>query len=251
MGSGYVLNFSNRTFEEFFRDNFGIDIYSEKYAFGSGSKANRMRAFWEREDNYIVGKTLGLLFDEWKEFAGPNDPEEAPEECRPVVERLRKASPIPDIRDLEIAISDKSFEKLAVAVRESIEKNQPEIGLDRLHTYCVRYLRSICDRRLIPVGPEKPLHSLLGEYLKALRDEGRLESEMTERILKSAISVFEAFNRVRNEQSFAHDNKVLNYDESLLIFGHIAASIRFIESIEAAGPTTDNLSSNEDEDLPF
>jgi len=40
MGSGYVLNFSNRTFAEFFLDSFGIDIYEKKYGYGSGSKSN-------------------------------------------------------------------------------------------------------------------------------------------------------------------------------------------------------------------
>ena len=55
---------------------------------------------------------------------------------------------------------------------------------------------------------------------------------MTERILKSSISTLEAFNRVRNEQSFAHDNQILNYDESLFIFSHVCALIRFLQSIE-------------------
>ena len=41
MGSGYVLDFSNRTFAEFFAD-LGIDIDHE---FPEGSKANRLRAF--------------------------------------------------------------------------------------------------------------------------------------------------------------------------------------------------------------
>lgn len=63
MGSGYVLNLSNRTFAEFFLDSFGIDIYDTKYDYDSGSKANRMRAFWERESNYLVGKVLVLLFE--------------------------------------------------------------------------------------------------------------------------------------------------------------------------------------------
>lgn len=31
MHSGYVLNFSDRTFAEFFEDEFGIEIYQEKY----------------------------------------------------------------------------------------------------------------------------------------------------------------------------------------------------------------------------
>jgi len=55
---------------------------------------------------------------------------------------------------------------------------------------------------------------------------------MTARILKSAISVLEAFNDVRNNQSLAHDNPILNYDESLLIFNHVASSVRFIRTLE-------------------
>jgi hypothetical protein len=37
MQSGYVLNFSDRTFSEFFDDEFGINIDDEKYRF-NGSK---------------------------------------------------------------------------------------------------------------------------------------------------------------------------------------------------------------------
>jgi hypothetical protein len=31
MASGYVLDFSNRTFEEFILDSVGIEIYDDKY----------------------------------------------------------------------------------------------------------------------------------------------------------------------------------------------------------------------------
>jgi hypothetical protein len=73
---------------------------------------------------------------------------------------------------------------------------------------------------------------VFGEYVRALRDAGYLESAMTERILKSSISVLEAFNDVRNNKSLAHDNPILNYEESLLIFNHVASSIRFIKALE-------------------
>lgn len=78
----------------------------------------------------------------------------------------------------------------------------------------------------------KALHSIFGEYVKALREGGHLESQMAERILKSSISVLESFNDVRNNKSLAHDNPILNYEESLLIFNHVAASIRFIKALE-------------------
>lgn len=55
---------------------------------------------------------------------------------------------------------------------------------------------------------------------------------MSERILKSSISTLDAFNGVRNSQSFAHDNPILNYNESVLIFNEISNTLRFVERIE-------------------
>jgi len=57
MSSGYVLNFSDRTFAEFFDDQ-GITIYREKYSINGISKAKHMRAFIEIEDAYTVCRVL-------------------------------------------------------------------------------------------------------------------------------------------------------------------------------------------------
>jgi hypothetical protein len=58
---GYVLNFSDRTFSEFFQD-FSVNIDSQKYQKNGTSKMKRLRAFWEIEDDKLVGNVLkGLL----------------------------------------------------------------------------------------------------------------------------------------------------------------------------------------------
>ena len=66
MGSGYVLDYTNDTFAELFRNTVGIDIYDNKYAFNGESKAKRLRVFWERESDEIVGKILEELLEIWK-----------------------------------------------------------------------------------------------------------------------------------------------------------------------------------------
>ncbi|MGI9348052.1 MAG: hypothetical protein ACR2PV_08695 [Gammaproteobacteria bacterium] len=81
MESGYVLHFSNRTFAEFFEEDFGINIYSDKYSLYGDSKAKRMRAFWEKEDNALVGEVLNLLLN--------NNPSD---KCYQIVRRLRESS---------------------------------------------------------------------------------------------------------------------------------------------------------------
>jgi len=63
MQSGYVLNFSDRTMGEFFRDDVGIDIYDEQYNYASGSKANRMRGFWQTADDALVGQSIIKLIE--------------------------------------------------------------------------------------------------------------------------------------------------------------------------------------------
>jgi len=237
MSSGYVLDFSNRTMEEFFLDSIGIEIYDNKYDRASGSKANRMRAFWEIESNYLVGKLLFDILDNWSEVKG-YDSENPTEDCLKISNRLKESGPVPELDVIKAISDEKDFETLAKSVREFIDRNEPENGLDRLHTFLVKYFRAKCQAHGLTIDRKKPLHSLVGEYIKAIKKKGLIESEMTERILKSSISVMEAFSYVRNNQSYAHDNQqVLNYNESLLIFGHVTNSVRFIENLEASKVT--------------
>jgi hypothetical protein len=65
MGSGYVLDFSNRTLHDFIRENADIDIYLGKYAVNGDSKANRLRTFWNIEPDPVVGKVLAELIEYW------------------------------------------------------------------------------------------------------------------------------------------------------------------------------------------
>ena len=77
---------------------------------------------------------------------------------------------------------------------------------------------------------------------------------MTERILKSSISVLDAFNDVRNNKSFAHDNPILNYQESMLIFNDVSNVIKFIESIEERNEAEPNIEPSHEadwDDFPF
>lgn len=247
MGQGYVLGFSDRTFRDFFLDCVGIDIYDEKYDHYSGSKANRMRAFWDKESNYLVGKILGTLFEGWEEFREIRSPEEPPEDCWRILRRLQAGSSVPEIGAISPNLEGDTFEVLARSVRDSIDRNEPELGLDRLHTFLVKFFRALCEKRGMDTGWDKPLHSIVGAYVKMLQAEGLIQSDVTERILKSTISVMEEFNRVRNDQSLAHDNELLNYDESMLIFGHVTNIVRFIKSLEGEGETRRDT----DHDIPF
>ena len=65
MGGGFVLDFSDASYGEFFKRH-GIDIHGPKYQTYGGSKAKKLRAFWEQEPDSVVGKVLSEMMDSYE-----------------------------------------------------------------------------------------------------------------------------------------------------------------------------------------
>lgn len=60
---GYVLDFSNAEFADFFAGEFNIDIYDHRYETeGSGSKGKRLRSFLKQADNALAARVLETLW---------------------------------------------------------------------------------------------------------------------------------------------------------------------------------------------
>jgi hypothetical protein len=257
MKSGYVLEFSDRTFQEFVADTVGIDIYQEKFNYASGSKANRLRGFIKAETNYNVGVLLDKLIElkMSKHKTGdtiPDDEFELYESCIKIVKRLKDEGLVEHLDALQPNNNDKDFKLLAKSIRESIEKNEPEVALDRLHTFVVKYIRELCAVHNILYEKSESLNAVFGKYVKHLTDSKLIDSTMSEKILKYSINIIEAFNDIRNNKSLAHDNPILNYDESVLIFNNVTNSIKFIQNIENRNKATvTNPTEEQWDSLPF
>lgn len=257
MGGGYVLGFSNRTFEEFVLENIGVNIYSDKYDYSSGSKANRLRQFWNVEENYIVGRLLEKLLERWRFLNLLSDSHPTPKlynECESIVRRLLDGSAIDLLGAIAPFSDQREVSLLENQIRTNLLNNEPVAALDRLHTYVFKFIRKICDQYGIQYDEDTPLHGLYGQYVKHLAKNGVIESEMTQRILKSFIGLLEHFNHVRNRESLAHDNTVVNHKESELIVSAVLLIIKFIRSIEeelSGGSSTENDKEIELDDIPF
>ncbi len=62
MGSGYVLDFSDRTFADFFQEH-GINIFEPRFEEGGTSKAKRLRTFLKTTAPPRSGQILAALLD--------------------------------------------------------------------------------------------------------------------------------------------------------------------------------------------
>jgi hypothetical protein len=95
MASGYVLNFSDRTFGEFVFEAVGREIHDVKYTTGGTSKANKLRTFWKIESDSMVGKLILALVD-YDAALNPTQDTEAKaraEKCRHIATRLLTGGP--------------------------------------------------------------------------------------------------------------------------------------------------------------
>ena len=64
MEGGYVLNFSNRTFAQFFHEEFGVShLRSPRWAVQGGSKAKRLRYYLLQADRRTAFETLNALWE--------------------------------------------------------------------------------------------------------------------------------------------------------------------------------------------
>jgi len=95
MSGGYVLNFSDRTLAEFVFESVSLDIHDGKFTGGGTSKANKLRAFWKVEPDYVVGKLILALVD-YDASLNPSRDAEAKalaEKCRQIATRLLAGGP--------------------------------------------------------------------------------------------------------------------------------------------------------------
>jgi len=238
-GFGYVLDFSDRTISEFFEDEFAIEFDDPKYAANGNSKRNRLTTFIALEDAYTVAKVLRALWDRREGLirrAGGNLDASAEEETKriflDIISDVEGSSEMPRTDALDRYARDRTLDELIRDIERDLQANKPEAAMDHLHTYCMKKFAHLLQTRGIACGEDEALHARFGKYRNALLRERDL-NPFTDRALKSAISLFESYNDIRNNHSFAHDNPILEPAEARYVFDTISAILVFLRAVEA------------------
>lgn len=238
-GFGYVLDFSDRTISEFFEDEFQIDIEEEKYYANGSSKRNRLSTFIEIENVYITAKVLRALWDRReglvRRIGGEvkeNEEAEIKRQFLGIITDIEGLSEIPSMAALDRHTSDRTLDELIMDIERDLQANKPEAAMDHLHTYCMNKFTHLLKTRGVTCNQDEALHARFGRYRKELIKERTL-NPFTDRALKSSISLFESFNDIRNNNSFAHDNPILEPAEARYVFDTVSAMLLFVRAVEA------------------
>ena len=162
MGGGYVLDFSDRTIDEFFMDELGINFYDEKYNYESGSKANRMRKFWRISDNRLVAESILKLLEyiETQIVIGQLDKKNFPDNeiefAKNIAGKLKGGTP-KEIKLQEASIIDKNItivlnEKIFAHVRRLLSNKHYSNAIEEAYKVVREKLKEI-------TGEEKATHA--------------------------------------------------------------------------------------------
>jgi len=148
MDSGYVLDFSDRTLNDFFYETVGIDPQEKTHLFsGRGtSKAKRLRSFIERGSPAVVAKLLREMWD-YREglFPPPRLPDEGKvhELFFSTIARLEGRSDAIDTSAIESFEPSETLEELIASIKRDMDAKKPQVAIDRLHTYCLKRFASL------------------------------------------------------------------------------------------------------------
>lgn len=234
-GIGYVIDFSDRTFSEFFEDEFRIDIDDALYLSRGGSKRHRLISFCLDAPAPLVTQVLRMLFEGRSAHAKareltPDDGLEA--EFETLITSIETRGDEPRTDAIDRYATDRTLDELVADLNRTLESNKPEAAMDHLHTYCMKKFAFLLAERGEACAENEALHARFGRYRKALVAEQDLQP-VTDLAMKSAISVFEKFNDVRNHHSLAHDSVILSHHEARYVFDAVTAVLRLAKALEA------------------
>jgi hypothetical protein len=239
-GFGYVLDFSDRTMQEFFDDEFGIDIYAQENLANGTSKRNCLTTFLRGTDEYTALKVLRAL---WERREGlleslPDSDESRAAKAKSkalqdIISGLHASPETIKADGVEAFAHDRTLEELVADIERTIAANKPEVAIDHLHTYCMKKFAHLLEVRGQTCGKDEPLHSRFGRYRKCLEAEQSL-SQFTSQALKAFISLLDQASDLRNNHSLAHDNSLLKPFEARFIFSSVSAILVMPRALESA-----------------
>lgn len=241
MKTGYVGTFSNGSFQRLVIETIDVDPYGsvgyEEYA----SKANKLRQLFAKEPDYKVGKLIIALLDSLEGSNYSSGKEPYPENIQRRIDALRLTAQAMQGNTVDIQLpkpptQEDTWDILSNDITLALQRNEPELVLDRLHTFTSKYMRSLCTENGINVmaqnGDYYPLQSLAGMLKNAYKNSPYISSEFAVEAIQNSIMLFDRFNAIRNNQSYAHDNDVLGKAEADFVVRAMANVITFISQVE-------------------
>jgi len=209
MSSGYVLDFSDRSFGDLFTDVAGVDIHAAKYQSDGTSKARKLRDFWRLEPDQLVGTTLLALMEHCEETSGGSE-KALINECRRIANRLVAGGP--DTSSLKATALQFDAKYLAQQVRrmEQAIDAEPDLAIGTAKEVIETCCRTILAQRGKPVEGTPDIPALTKATLRELDlvpenvPEQARGADTTRRLLSNLSTIGQALAELRGIWGTGH-----------------------------------------------
>lgn len=260
----FITNHNKTKTKELLLDSCGINIFDDenfKDEYGRGlSQQKCIEKIWDTYSPQVIASMLKgfckYFAFYYRESSWNDEDLNDYDHVQEIIKRLDSINTV----SLPNESTEADLGLLKADIETNIQNEKPELAIDRLHTYSTMFLRSICQKHGISTqndkGNELPLHSLVGNLRGWYEKNNYFESVFTIVAIKSSISIFEQFNDIRNKQSAAHPNELLNKAEAMYAVKIISETLTFIDKIEKLKDTESAdkipaLDKINDDNLPF
>lgn len=171
MSTGYVLNFSDRTFGELVFESVGLDIHSERYTTEGDSKARKLRAFWKLESDSSVGRLLLDLVEHWESWDASSKPgtKELAVKCQEIATRLLARAPSLDPLKEHAKVLDAKHLTDQIRRIEAAIETDPSLAIGTAKELIETCCKTILAERGKPVSGAPDISALTKATMKELK----------------------------------------------------------------------------------
>jgi hypothetical protein len=218
-------DFSHKSLKEFYPRYCELDIDMDSFMGNLRKKFEAVLASVPPRDQAkilrgVVAKCPVTSFKKTRTTA-------ARDELLKMADRLEGAMQAPNLKEM----TESTWRAIEDA-KVLLKTNGPISAVDRVHTAIHAYLKLICDVAEITCNPDANVEALFG----LIRDQHMRFKDLATRsknivaILRSMAKVFTAVNDIRNNESMAHPNELLEEDEAMLVINAAWTALHYIDS---------------------
>ena len=149
-----------------------------------------------------------------------------------IIHRLEGDSGLARTDAIERFAQDETLDELVASIERDIAASKPHVALDRLHTYGMKKFAHLVVARGEQPAPGETLNARAPGDISIRCDARGRSGRSPKKIMKSTVETFELYNSIRNNESLAHDNRLVEANEARFISDSIVNMLRFIKTIE-------------------
>lgn len=152
------------------------------------------------------------------------------EKVEKIISKLKETVSTSQLPALNIA----GLRNLENDLKQKLEKQEYDLAIDRLHTYSLFFLEALCKENNITPNRDPKGHIMFDDMISQLQrkfENNSLLNNFEKETIKNSKIMLQKYNEVRNNQSYAHPNKVIENARARYVVNNIIILLNFLDKI--------------------